>query len=240
MPLSPQAMNHFPRPRKVMEPFSITCHSCATRLKVANADLIEQTLACPKCGSMIHVQHPTGWKPPIPESKGSLSSIASGNDFDQIEDLLPKPGETARQAKSPTNPSGQQAQAKSKSEKARFQNPIPPTDAVMHPNGTLNPTGDPSLKDQPILPNQQWANPSAQKRKKLMLMIGSAIGTVLLVAITIAAIVSFGDDAPIENPNQVAFTDPEDNDDNQDLDNTEDNPTKSLPDDSSTKPSSPD
>ena len=85
-----------------MEPFSITCHSCAARLKVARPELIDQTLACPKCGSMIHVQHPTGWKPPIPESKGSmsaLSSVVSGNDFDQIDDLLPKPGDPARKLK---------------------------------------------------------------------------------------------------------------------------------------------
>ena len=84
-----------------MEPFSITCHSCAARLKVTRPELIDQTLACPKCGSMINVQHPTGWKPPIPESKGSLSalsSVVSGNDFDQIEDLLPKPGEKVRTA----------------------------------------------------------------------------------------------------------------------------------------------
>ena len=208
-----------------MEPFSITCHSCAARLKVANAELIDQTLACPKCGSMIHVQHPTGWKPPIPESKGSLSalsSVVSGNDFEQIDDLLPKPGEPAWQAKTDAktkvNSNNQKSQAKPKSQaaskptKPRFQTPVPPSDAARRP-ADPNQAGDPSANDQPILPGQQWANPSTQKRKKLMLMIGSAIATVLLVAIAIVTIVRFSGETPIDNPGQVAVADPElDND----------------------------
>ena len=193
-----------------MEPFSITCHSCAARLKVARPELIEQTLACPKCGSMIHVQHPTGWKPPIPESKGSqsaLSSIVSGNDFDQIDDLLPQPGDPARRAKTVTDSADRKSQAKPNSTKARFQQPIPTADAAAR-RPSPNQADDPSLKDQPILPGQQWANPSAQKRKKLMLMIGSAIGTVVLVAIAIATIVQLSGTTPNNDPGQVAATDP--------------------------------
>ena len=205
-----------------MEPFSITCHSCAARLKVARPELIDQTLACPKCGSMIHVQHPTGWKPPIPESKGSLSALSSvvgGNDFDQIDDLLPKPGETARQAK-PTNPAASRSQTKSKSAKTRFQQPMPPSDDAAQPGS--NQASNPARKDQPILPGQQWANPSAQKRKKLLLMIGSAIGTVLLVAIAIVTIVRMGGETPIDNPDQVAVVNPEEDGDGTAVDDLKD------------------
>lgn len=187
-----------------MEPFSITCHSCATRLKVARPELIDQTLACPKCGSMIHVQHPTGWKPPIPESKGSLSalsSVVSGNDFEQIEDLLPKPGEKAWTQTPPTGNTAAPPKTQ-KPDKPRFQNPVPPTSATQ-PNQT-----DASAGDQPILPGQQWSNPSTRQRKKLMLMIGSAIATVVLVAITIAAIVRFGSETPVPEPDKIAAVDP--------------------------------
>ena len=162
-----------------MEPFSITCHSCAARLKVARPELIDQTLACPKCGSMIHVQHPTGWKPPIPESAGSisaLSNVVGGSDFDQIEDLLPKPGETVLHHTDPGSIS-QKTPASPQAEKPRFQKPIPPAN-------TAN-------DEQPILPGQQWSSPSAQQRKRLILMIGSAIATVFLVAIAIVTIVHF-------------------------------------------------
>ena len=182
-----------------MEPFSITCHSCAARLKVTRPELIDQTLACPKCGSMINVQHPTGWKPPIPESKGSLSalsSVVSGNDFDQIEDLLPKPGEKVQI--SPTPNAKTVSNLETQPEKSRFQNPVPPT------NTDSNQTGP--AQDQPILPGQQWSNPSTQQRKKLMLMIGSAIATVLLVAITIVSIVRLGGETsdPDGGADQVA------------------------------------
>ena len=207
-----------------MEPFSITCHSCAARLKVARPELIDQTLACPKCGSMINVQHPTGWKPPIPESKGSLSalsSVVSGNDFDQIEDLLPKPGQKVRispstGAKTTGTPTPQQP------DKPRFQNPVPPTNAG--PNQTGNPA-----QDQPILPGQQWSNPSTQQRKKLMLMIGSAVATVLLVAIAITTIVRLGGETSDPDNDQIAAGDSTEPSDDLSTPPTTDSSTTSDP-----------
>ena len=231
-----------------MEPFSITCHSCAVRLKVDRAELIDQTLACPKCGSMIHVQHPTGWKPPIPESasQSALSSVVGGHDFEKIEDLLPKPGESAWKDKAPTDRTNkaaagrakpksqtpQRPQASQSSDKARFQNPVPSTGAAA---SSKQPRED-SLGTQPIMPGQQWSSHSSQQRRKLMLMIGSAIGTVLLVAFAIAAIVRFGGDTP-EEPGQVVIADPvtEKIEDDSSLPDTNVDDTDSLTDDGSTK-----
>lgn len=210
-----------------MEPFSITCHSCAARLKVARPELIDQTLACPKCGSMIHVQHPTGWKPPIPESAGSisaLSNVVGGSDFDQIEDLLPKPGETVLHHTAPGSIS-QKTPASPQPEKPRFQKPIPPAN-------TAN-------DEQPILPGQQWSSPSAQQRKRLILMIGSAIATVFLVAIAIVTIVHFSNtpQTPAGN-DQIANGNPATNDaptpttttDNESAPPSNDTPTESSDD----------
>ena len=211
-----------------MEPFSITCHSCATRLKVTRPELIDQTLACPKCGSMIHVQHPTGWKPPIPESKGSqsaLSSVVSGNDFDQIDDLLSKPAGPVRQSETATGSARSKSRAQPKPAKARFQKPVPPVDAPARAE-------DPASNDQPILPGQQWSNPSAQKRKKLLLMIGSAIGTVVLVAIAITTMLRLGGETPIEDPGQVAVADIESDNEARAVDDTQDSPPDSPPKDS--------
>lgn len=44
--------------------FSIQCGSCGAKLKVAKLELIGQTLACPRCGSMVQVEPPEGWEPP--------------------------------------------------------------------------------------------------------------------------------------------------------------------------------
>ncbi len=198
-----------------MEPFSITCHSCAARLKVARAELIGQTLACPQCGSMIHVQHPTGWKPPIPESAGSLSALSSvvgGSDFERIEDLLPKPGETVLHDTDPGSIASETSPS-SRSEKARFQKPVPPSGAAANLNGRSKQSRAATANhEKPILPGQQWASPSAQQRKKLILMIGSAIATVSLVAVAIAAIVHFNSASTPPINTQVADADATNND----------------------------
>jgi len=172
---------------------------------------------------MINVQHPTGWKPPIPESKGSLSalsSVASGNDFDQIEDLLPKPGEKAWTSPT-TDPETISKPTSQPPEKPRFQQPVPPSSG-----SSSNPTG--AAQDQPILPGQQWANPSTQQRKKLMLMIGSAVATVLLVAISIATIVRLSSETSDPDSDQLAAKQPTE---------PSDNPTSpAATDDSTTQP----
>ena len=46
--------------------FTITCTTCKAKLKVRDEAAIGQILGCPKCGSMVHVAAPEGWKPPQP------------------------------------------------------------------------------------------------------------------------------------------------------------------------------
>ena len=41
-----------------MEPFSITCTTCKSRLKVKSAAAIGQVVPCPKCGGMVLVKPP--------------------------------------------------------------------------------------------------------------------------------------------------------------------------------------
>ncbi len=49
--------------------FTIACDTCASRLQVKQQAAIGQVLACPKCGSMVHVQPPQGWE--MPTSPGT-------------------------------------------------------------------------------------------------------------------------------------------------------------------------
>ncbi|MEZ6082304.1 MAG: hypothetical protein R3C56_43495, partial [Pirellulaceae bacterium] len=41
-----------------MEPFTITCTSCASRVRVRNPELLGQLANCPKCNSMILIAPP--------------------------------------------------------------------------------------------------------------------------------------------------------------------------------------
>jgi DNA-directed RNA polymerase subunit RPC12/RpoP len=45
--------------------FAIACTTCKSRLKVRDASVIGQILACPKCSSMVLVEPPPGWSPPV-------------------------------------------------------------------------------------------------------------------------------------------------------------------------------
>jgi hypothetical protein len=71
--------------------FSITCRTCAAKLKVKNTAAIGQRLACPKCGEMVEVLPPPGWTAPpeseVAESASVDQSFASG-DFEDIDQLI--------------------------------------------------------------------------------------------------------------------------------------------------------
>ncbi len=56
-----------------MEPFSILCTTCQTRLRVRDESAVGQILACPKCGSMVLIETPAG----------STESVASSEDKSQ-------------------------------------------------------------------------------------------------------------------------------------------------------------
>ncbi len=49
--------------------FSITCTTCRARLTVRSAAVIGSIQECPKCGSMVQIVPPLGWKPPQPEGR---------------------------------------------------------------------------------------------------------------------------------------------------------------------------
>ncbi|MCA9259293.1 MAG: hypothetical protein KDA61_08845, partial [Planctomycetales bacterium] len=58
-----------------MKPFPITCVTCNARLLVRNPALIGQILACPRCGSMVHVAEPAPLAPTQANSHEPPSAI---------------------------------------------------------------------------------------------------------------------------------------------------------------------
>jgi hypothetical protein len=69
-----------------MDLFSILCTTCKSRLKVRDEAAVGHILACPKCGGMVMVRPPEGWKPGMtPAESAAVSTAASG----------PPPGKTA-------------------------------------------------------------------------------------------------------------------------------------------------
>lgn len=86
-----------------MEPFSITCTTCKSRLKVKNQAAVGQLLKCPKCGGMVLVKLPEEAKPgdsaslraetapaiqkPI-RPADAQDTLGENQDFNEVEALL--------------------------------------------------------------------------------------------------------------------------------------------------------
>ena len=47
-----------------MELFSVPCITCRAKIKVRHASAVGQILACPRCGGMVQIVAPDGWKAP--------------------------------------------------------------------------------------------------------------------------------------------------------------------------------
>lgn len=47
-----------------MELFSVPCITCRAKIKVRHASAVGQILACPRCGGMVQIVAPEGWKAP--------------------------------------------------------------------------------------------------------------------------------------------------------------------------------
>jgi hypothetical protein len=70
-----------------MEPFKVTCVTCTARLAVRSESLLGQIVACPKCGSMVHVVPPAGAD--TPHASGMASDIAPAAAVVALESVAP-------------------------------------------------------------------------------------------------------------------------------------------------------
>jgi hypothetical protein len=208
--------------------FSITCESCTAKLKVRNPALINQVLACPKCGSMIKILPPEDFAndvqdqaSPTPDGKAArFRPVVSGapknigdTDFAEIEQII-RDKESLDEAKKaavpkPTNPASSRtakpaAVAKpSANESASPLKPIKPDINPLAPRP--KPTPPDASIEKPLLPGKEWTSPAALKRKKIML-IGVAIvaGLLLLGGATYVIIQSFSKDPSLAKSDPAA------------------------------------
>lgn len=158
-----------------MEPFSIRCDTCAAKLKVTNPSAVGQKLACPKCGSMIHVQAPEGWQLPeeLPANEEKLANDSSG-EFDDIDQIL-KQKKVSRSQRKPARKPARKAPAR-----RQAQNPSP-----------KSPIADTSATPTPVLPNESWTASTTQKRQR-NLLIGAGLVGILVIGGAIVVAINVG------------------------------------------------
>ncbi|MBL9082551.1 MAG: hypothetical protein JNK76_12130 [Planctomycetales bacterium] len=71
-----------------MELFSVACITCNARIKVRSTSAVGQILACPRCGGMVQIEPPAGWKPP-PEGTAPKSPAAAAKRAPQASSDVP-------------------------------------------------------------------------------------------------------------------------------------------------------
>ena len=160
------------------ELFSITCDTCASRLKVRNRSAIGQILSCPKCGSMIKVEAPDGWVPPE-----SASQVVDDSD---LTDLRNGQQATATKSAATQKPQRQVVVGQSSKKKAS-------------PKKQVQKSGD-----QPVLPDSSWTNQSAKNKQKIALMICAAAGVLILALSLIGFLVVRSSNHKSKKPDDIA------------------------------------
>ena len=176
-----------------MEPFNIICKTCAARLKVRKQSLIGQTLACPKCGSMVKVEAPEGWVPdPADVSKSVSDSEFNSENFDDIDSLIKREQDSPSPPSLPPKPLPIPEATKKPSPKPTTSAPVQ-TDAAQSP--------------EPLLPNQSWVSSESKKRQKLTMILAASVAGLLLIIATITALVINSNKKSDTDPEQVAQKD---------------------------------
>ncbi len=171
-----------------MELFTLLCDTCAAKLKVTQANAVGQVLACPKCGNMVKVMPPPGWKP-TPELENSFSaadlakvgSFASGSSFEEIDDIL--------------SASAKSSAAKSSVARQASKSKLPTT--APRPQLKNRQANNPAESAKPILPTSQWTPAEAHQRRKWLLIGISVVGTLVILGSIVGAILINRDSTPV-------------------------------------------
>jgi DNA-directed RNA polymerase subunit RPC12/RpoP len=138
-----------------VDPFSITCTTCKSRLKVRDESAIGQILACPKCGGLVMVKRPAEGEAPASDSAETRPDLSTlkprpaplplrpgdtlpAGAFDEIDSILsdapprprdPLPGGSKKARVSINDAAGQSAITLS-SQAAKKQSPNRPAETA--------------------------------------------------------------------------------------------------------------
>ncbi len=175
-----------------MDPFTIHCGACASRLKVRSESAIGQRLACPKCGNMILVDAPVDGAPPETDSPKSAAGVLESrqsweSEFEEIDQLLAVNTELAKAKPSKHSP-------RKPATAARPQTSNYPT--AVH------------REAQPVLPNEHWMAQSTQLRRKWLMMAAGLVSLLVLVTAVVMAITASRSNQQTDAANAVAEKEP--------------------------------
>ena len=170
-----------------MEPFSINCVTCKSKLTVSKPSLLGQILACPKCSSMVQIPQS---KPSEPIDNSTSSPASEKPESSESSEALPQPHDQTDTVED----FGYTAASSIPHE----ENDLPTSDA--------SPTVEESDNKMEALPQDsidEWKDPSADGKRKKLLISFACVSALILIGVITAFSFSTDDSAEtIANSNQ--------------------------------------
>ncbi|RMF42766.1 MAG: hypothetical protein D6753_06705 [Planctomycetota bacterium] len=168
-----------------MEPFTIHCTTCQSRIRVKNPNMIGQVAQCPKCNSMILIQpepkvtiEPTG-VPAADSSALTKEGIVTNLPLDQTGADTSGPAADPQLAPPDSHDSG----------------PAEPTSA--------QPQWSPS-SDQPLVPDQ-WSNPKTAATRMYLLVGFVGLASTVVAVLLFVAFLSSQEKRPMQPTERQAL-----------------------------------
>ena len=170
-----------------MEPFSIHCVTCKSKLTVTTPSLLGQILACPKCGSMVQIPQS---KPSETIDNSAASTASEKHESSESSESLPQPHDQTDTVED----FGYTAASSVTHE----ENDLPTSDVC--------PPDEESDNETEALPQDsmdEWKDPSADGKQKKLLISFACVSVLILIGVITAFSFSTDDSAEtIANSNQ--------------------------------------
>lgn len=129
---------------------------------------IGQVLACPRCGAMVEINAPPGWKPPAAAKQPAKPEAA------KPEPAKPQSAQPPSAKPSPAKPAAAKPE-----EHSAIPAPVRPQPVSAAPAETF--VAEPVLDDDPLVEMQRLATERERKQRKLLLVGGVLAGAALVV-----------------------------------------------------------
>jgi len=166
-----------------MTSFHIQCETCNAKLKVSKASTIGQSLACPRCGQMIEVKAPEGWKPApekSPSTQSGKTTLPSNprrrptrNPIhpEDLQETMPPETSDQIQKEANKHSANRSDQTKNTHNKTSHKNTTP--------TRSSKPNEDPSHSSA----GPMWQSDQAKKRQKTLIATFAGISIALLLGV---------------------------------------------------------
>jgi hypothetical protein len=195
-----------------VEPFTIQCTTCQSKLRVRDAALLHQIVNCPKCSSMIQVELPGRLSVPAAGQSNvdstAVTKEAIPSDLSSLATNPLNPGAASR----PTTPASSPAVAESNDwENVDFRlAPLEdstahlPLDAARELDAARHSSSHWQLEAPPLNPSEEWSSPKAAQSRQYLLVAFIGLGGIILAGLSFVLFLRWVNREPVGTEQALA------------------------------------